>query len=55
MMEHDGEECEKNNVYMCANGSLCCTVEIEREQCKPTNGKLKIIKKSKIYFKKKEF
>ena len=30
VMEHDGRDYEKKNVYVCMTGSLCCTAEIDR-------------------------
>ena len=30
VMEHDGGQYEKKNVYVCMTGSLCCTPEIDR-------------------------
>ena len=27
-INHNGKECEKKNVYMCINESLCCEAEI---------------------------
>jgi len=30
VMEHDGRECEKKNVYICITGSLCHAAETDR-------------------------
>ena len=30
VMERDGGECEKKNVYVCTTGSLCCAAETDR-------------------------